>query len=144
MQIRAESGKSALPICNYSQILYQFLTFTQNLKRSQLNTTFQISSALSHLLKSRFLEFVHHGSSSLIFLPPRSCYVFATNSPPSHFAIFLRYGIRCLFFFFHLPLQQPALNIQNIFLSLVLAAFYAKFYHKNPKDFLNVHLQTNA
>ena len=34
MQIRAESGKSALPICNYSQILYQFLTFTQNLKRS--------------------------------------------------------------------------------------------------------------
>ena len=36
MQIRAESGKSALPICNYSQILYQFLTFTQNLKRSRL------------------------------------------------------------------------------------------------------------
>ena len=36
MQIWAESGKSALPICNYSQILYQFLTFTQNLKRSRL------------------------------------------------------------------------------------------------------------
>ena len=35
MQIWAESGKSALPICNYSQILYQFLTFTQNLKRSR-------------------------------------------------------------------------------------------------------------
>ena len=35
MQIWAESGKSTLPICNYSQILYQFLTFTQNLKRSQ-------------------------------------------------------------------------------------------------------------
>ena len=34
MQIWAESGKSALPICNYSQILYQLLTFTQNLKRS--------------------------------------------------------------------------------------------------------------
>ena len=34
MQIWAEYGKSALPICNYSQILYQFLTFTQNLKRS--------------------------------------------------------------------------------------------------------------
>ena len=34
MQIWAEFGKSALPICNYSQILYQFLTFTQNLKRS--------------------------------------------------------------------------------------------------------------
>ena len=38
MQVRAESGKSALPICNYSQILYQFLTFTQNLKRSPLVT----------------------------------------------------------------------------------------------------------
>ena len=37
MQIWAESGKSALPICNYSQILYQFLTFTQNLKRSQMS-----------------------------------------------------------------------------------------------------------
>ena len=36
MQIWAESGKSALPICNYSQILYQFLMFTQNLKRSLL------------------------------------------------------------------------------------------------------------
>ena len=36
MQIWAESGKSALPICNYSQILYQFLAFTQNLKRSHL------------------------------------------------------------------------------------------------------------
>lgn len=34
MQIWAETGKSALPIRNYSQILYQFLTFTQNLKRS--------------------------------------------------------------------------------------------------------------
>ena len=38
MQIWAESGKSALPICNYSQILYQFLTFTQNLKRSPIDT----------------------------------------------------------------------------------------------------------
>ena len=36
MQIWAETGKSALPIHNYSQILYQFLMFTQNLKRSLL------------------------------------------------------------------------------------------------------------
>ena len=49
MQIWAESGKSALPICNYSQILYQFLTFTQNLKRShrdfkiQLTLSFEIA-----------------------------------------------------------------------------------------------------
>ena len=34
MQIWAETGKSALPIRNYSHILYQFLMFTQNLKRS--------------------------------------------------------------------------------------------------------------
>ena len=38
MQIWAESGKSALPICNYSQILYQFLAFTQNLKRSLIKS----------------------------------------------------------------------------------------------------------
>ena len=43
MQMWAESGKSALPICNYSQILYQFLTFTQNLKRSPVS----ISSAVA-------------------------------------------------------------------------------------------------
>ena len=42
MQIRAESGKSALPICNYSQILYQFLTFTQNLKRSLGTASYSI------------------------------------------------------------------------------------------------------
>ena len=40
MQIWAEPRKSALPICNYSQILYQFLTFTQNLKRSHKNWIF--------------------------------------------------------------------------------------------------------
>ena len=38
MQIWAEPKKSALPICNYSQILYRFLTFTQNLKRSRLSS----------------------------------------------------------------------------------------------------------
>ena len=47
MQIWAESGKSALPICHYSQILYQFLMFTQNLKRShiflQMAYTFSVS-----------------------------------------------------------------------------------------------------
>lgn len=50
MQIWAESGKSALPICNYSQILYQFLTFTQNLKRSLgfFHITFFFLSLSSH------------------------------------------------------------------------------------------------
>ena len=40
MQIWAETGKTALPIRNYSQILYQFLKFTQNLKRSHKITQF--------------------------------------------------------------------------------------------------------
>ena len=42
MQIWAEPAKSALPICNYSQILYRFLTFTQNLKRSSGSIEFPI------------------------------------------------------------------------------------------------------
>ena len=52
MQIWAESGKSALPICNYSQILYQFLTFTQNLKRShdisEIDNVIEKAAALKH------------------------------------------------------------------------------------------------
>ena len=60
MQIWAESGKSALPICNYSQILYQFLTFTQNLKRSRF-LLFNILSShfgqiMSTFYKLRFNE----------------------------------------------------------------------------------------
>ena len=81
MQIWAESGKSALPICNYSQILYQFLTFTQNLKRSPDNTSHRfisifiisnnsvfislppkITLKLYHLIFSNLLQ--HHGLSS--------------------------------------------------------------------------------
>ena len=57
MQIWAESGKSALPICNYSQILYQFLTFTQNLKRSQ-ELYFTIAGC-SHYFGSDFMEWFY-------------------------------------------------------------------------------------
>ena len=58
MQIWAESGKSALPICNYSQILYQFLTFTQNLKRSRNQEQVQrmILSILVYTLFSRMFD----------------------------------------------------------------------------------------
>ena len=58
MQIWAESGKSALPICNYSQILYQFLTFTQNLKRSQnsSNTVFRLGNIVESVLSIYSLE----------------------------------------------------------------------------------------
>ena len=54
MQIWAESGKSALPICNYSQILYQFLTFTQNLKRSLQFPIHSIYTLLFYLTKLYF------------------------------------------------------------------------------------------
>ena len=53
MQIWAESGKSALPICNYSQILYQFLTFTQNLKRSRKNLCMKRKYANSNVTTAR-------------------------------------------------------------------------------------------
>ena len=52
MQIWAESGKSALPICNYSQILYQFLTFTQNLKRSLFYALNKTTNAETYLLSA--------------------------------------------------------------------------------------------
>ena len=42
MQIWAEPEKTALPICNYSHILYQFLTFTQNLKRSLIDMLYTL------------------------------------------------------------------------------------------------------
>lgn len=50
MQIRAEPEKSALSICNYSQILYQFLTFTQNLKRSLLRISPWCKGSITTLL----------------------------------------------------------------------------------------------
>ena len=49
MQIWAETGKSALPIRNYSQILYQFFMFTQNLKRSHLRTVNLLSNLYNNL-----------------------------------------------------------------------------------------------
>ena len=60
MQIWAESGKSALPICNYSQILYQFLTFTQNLKRSPCKR--KIASSDTDFFKKWYLkkQFLFH------------------------------------------------------------------------------------
>ena len=61
MQIWAESGKSALPICNYSQILYQFLTFTQNLKRS-LPTTLLCDT--NHILYSDYSEVIVVGAGA--------------------------------------------------------------------------------
>ena len=61
MQIWAESGKSALPICNYSQILYQFLTFTQNLKRSLAILQTRRSSSVHWIfwLKNCWLVNIH-------------------------------------------------------------------------------------
>ena len=62
MQIWAESGKSALPICNYSQILYQFLTFTQNLKRSRFHVAAVFAVVIQLSFQNDKLEF-----STLLF-----------------------------------------------------------------------------
>ena len=70
MQIWAESGKSALPICNYSQILYQFLTFTQNLKRSQF-----------FFFQCRLLNYFVHGTI------PRYSFFYCSFCLPLHFEI---------------------------------------------------------
>ena len=51
MQIWAEPRKSALPICNYSQILYQFLTFTQNLKRSHTWSFYRLAQFIEYKAK---------------------------------------------------------------------------------------------
>ena len=53
MQIWAEPGKATLPICNYSQILYQFLAFTQNLKRS-LNMEKAMEKYISYQIHCNF------------------------------------------------------------------------------------------
>ena len=60
MQIWAESGKSALPICNYSQILYQFLTFTQNLKRSLIFILFCVLSTGHLVVFQNLLIMIFH------------------------------------------------------------------------------------
>ena len=85
MQIWAESGKSALPICNYSQILYQFLTFTQNLKRS-----LQIPEDILEIEDSNCTgtEFAYQmrwirtnlKNKELISSPKRGFWVFQNNS----------------------------------------------------------------
>ena len=66
MQIWAESGTSALPICNYSQILYQFLTFTQNLKRSRLLVK-PVSSAIS-LMPTATYELPYEGAKEMLLV----------------------------------------------------------------------------
>ena len=63
MQIWAEPEKSTLPICNYSQILYQFLTFTQNLKRSLAKHQKTILHRLFHLYNIVFLPIIILSSS---------------------------------------------------------------------------------
>ena len=66
MQIWAESGKSALPICNYSQILYQFLTFTQNLKRSLENSISGSYSVVSVQPLCSLQSYFHHRRKCII------------------------------------------------------------------------------
>ena len=67
MQIWAESGKSALLICNYSQILYQFLMFTQNLKRSRLIRTKLYDTTLTSIALSVFVANLFKIQSRILF-----------------------------------------------------------------------------
>ena len=68
MQIWAEPKKSALPICNYSQILYRFLTFTQNLKRSLVKRQLHFCCFYGHLLDffCHFLKMAYFNKTSLL------------------------------------------------------------------------------
>ena len=125
MQIWAESGKSALPICNYSQILYQFLTFTQNLKRSQhlryayrrcfifsilvifflspLNASASSTSSFlfflsCHDLDDRFIRLTHSLLCKLSNITDRVFYTFFYKSVSA---------IELLSIFLHLKSQKP-------------------------------------
>ena len=71
MQIWAESGKSALPICNYSQILYQFLTFTQNLKRSLYLTHKQFNNRFTRGCRTNVRQ--PRAALSGFTIPTRPC-----------------------------------------------------------------------
>lgn len=66
MQIWAEPEKSALPICNYSQILYQFFTFTQNLKRSLRYRAVLLESSFFDFSACSFIYFC---TASSVILP---------------------------------------------------------------------------
>ena len=66
MQIWAETGKSALPIHNYSRILYQFLTFTQNLKRSRFVIR-KVNYALYNVLINTLEAKITYYGSRLLF-----------------------------------------------------------------------------
>ena len=68
MQIRAEPEKSALPICNYSQILYQFLTFTQNLKRSPFFCERKSKIVILRMKLSLKLNFIYNNCLRLGFI----------------------------------------------------------------------------
>ena len=70
MQIWVETGKSALPIYNYSQILYQFFTFTQNLKRSLSGILVGIFMNAINIL---YIEATGHLSNTLYPIAHKSC-----------------------------------------------------------------------
>ena len=73
MQLCAESGKSALPICNYSQILYQFLTFTQNLKRSRIIPNSLEFRRIFNAIRSKLIIFANCRPWYIFHTSIRSC-----------------------------------------------------------------------
>ena len=95
MQIWAESGKSALPICNYSQILYQFLTFTQNLKRSRALYRIIVLMPLfySQYISIMSVEQMHNGMLYAVWSIPVAIALVVIGSIISHKA-FSKHQVR--------------------------------------------------
>lgn len=56
IQTRAEPENPALPICNYSYILYRFLEFTQNLKQSQFIMVQHLAPQQTVILASQLIN----------------------------------------------------------------------------------------
>ena len=119
MQIWAESGKSALPICNYSQILYQFLTFTQNLKRSH---SFQLPSNQCGAYSQQRCKHQYYCAVDCILQILFSSYPISLSFNQSvvakikkHFNQFTMSLLFCviLFYRFFLPLYLPLSEFVN-------------------------------
>ena len=142
MQIWAESGKSALPICNYSQILYQFLTFTQNLKRSPYRRGYALAMFFFSLALCVFVGFLHGitsqiclmlmfftGVQAAIFVHQKQCFflwrhicdIFSAVVFPVMLFLFVGYELKYGFYDFLLPI---CLIIGLVLLALTTASYF--------------------
>ena len=95
MQIWAEPEKAALPICNYSQILYRFLLFTQKLQRIVFST---IPTYISKLYSTLvfyiclLIYYIYVYANQMLVLRLRGYHIYAAE--------FL-FHLKCLFVLSH-------------------------------------------